>query len=500
MTNGTLIQFFHWYIPADGSLWNHFKDQAEYLASLGITAVWLPPAHKGVDGAKASGYDAYDIYDLGEFKQQGSVRTKYGTKEELVNAVKAAKKKGLQVYVDIVVNHMGGATEKERIKVKRVNPENRNEFISDVFEIEAYTKFVFPGRKGKYSNFVWDHTCFTGVDYAADLDETSIFSIQNEYGEGWEDVIDEEKGNFDYLMFSDIEFRNPAVREELKRWVKWFHNVIPFDGMRLDAVKHVAPQFYNEWLDYVRAEIDPNMFAVGEYWAPGDLPQLLKYLDAISNRMSLFDASLHHNLYEASRAGNKYDLTTIFNNTLIKERPLQSVTVVDNHDTQPLQALEAPVKSWFKCIAYALILLREEGYPCVFYPDLYGAHYKDKGRDGNEHEVWLEKCADLEGLLLARKQFAYGKQRDYFDFPTCIGWTREGTDEHPNSGCAVLISNSKEGFKKMEMGKQFAGKVFVDWLRKYDKEVTIDKNGWGDFLVKPGSVCVWVLKENITNQ
>ena len=117
-----------------------------------------------------------------------------------------------------------------------------------------------------------------------------------------------------------------------------------------------------------------------------------------------------------------------------------------------------------------------------------------------EHEVWLEKCNDLEGLLLARKQFAYGIQRDYFDYPNCIGWTREGTDEYPNSGCAVLISNSKEGFKKMEMGKKFAGKVFVDWLKKYDKEVTIDENGWGDFFVRPGSVCVWVLKENITNQ
>lgn len=193
MTNGTLLQFFHWYIPADGSLWNKLKEEADYLASLGITAVWLPPAHKGVDGDHASGYDSYDIYDLGEFKQQNSVRTKYGTKQELTEAVKLVKEKGLHVYMDIVVNHMGGATQKEKIKVKRVNSENRNEFKSDEFEIEAYTKFVFPGRKGKYSGFVWDHTCFTGVDYAADLDETDIFSIQNEYGEGWEQVVDEER-------------------------------------------------------------------------------------------------------------------------------------------------------------------------------------------------------------------------------------------------------------------------------------------------------------------
>jgi hypothetical protein len=42
---------------------------------------------------------------------------------------------------------------------------------------------------------------------------------------------------------------------------------------------------------------------------------------------------------------------------------MNAVTLVDNHDTQPLQALEAPVEDWFKPIAYAFILLRKDGYP-----------------------------------------------------------------------------------------------------------------------------------------
>ena len=49
--------------------------------------------------------------------------------------------------------------------------------------------------------------------------------------------------------------------------------------------------------------------------------------------------------------------------------PFHAVTLVANHDTQPLQALEAPVEPWFKPLAYALILLRENGVPSVFYPD-----------------------------------------------------------------------------------------------------------------------------------
>jgi alpha-amylase len=50
MVNGTIMQFFHWYYPADGSLWRHAKDKAQELAAPGITALWLPPASKGGEG------------------------------------------------------------------------------------------------------------------------------------------------------------------------------------------------------------------------------------------------------------------------------------------------------------------------------------------------------------------------------------------------------------------------------------------------------------------
>ncbi|RYY26955.1 MAG: alpha-amylase, partial [Chitinophagaceae bacterium] len=415
--------------------------------------------------------------------------------EQYRQAVDELHAKGLQVYVDIVLNHMGGADETEKIYVKRVDPENRNNFTSDPFEIEAFTKFTFPGRSGKYSQFVWDHKCFTGVDYAHNLGETAIFSILNEHGEGWEEVIDTEKGNYDYLMFTDIEFRNTAVREELKRWGEWYLSEIPFDGVRIDAVKHITPKFFNEWLDHMR-NLKPDLFAVGEYWAPGELPLMLKYIEATEGRMSLFDASLHHNLFAASKAGSSYDLTTILHNSLVSARPDLAVTVVDNHDTQPLQSLEAPVETWFKPHAYALMLLREQGYPCVFFPDLYGAHYTDKGQDGNEHEIFLEKCPHIDELLMARKRFAYGQQREYFDHPNCIGWTREGTPENEDSGCAVLLSNSEEGFKSMEIGKHFAGQQFVNLLNREQAAVTINEEGWAEFTVGAGTVAVWVSEKS----
>jgi alpha-amylase len=491
MINGTMMQYFHWYTPNDGTFWKSVKDQAGFLAGIGINAVWLPPAHKGKDGASSTGYDLYDLYDLGEFDQKGSVRTRFGTAAEFKDAVKELQNKGIGVYADIILNHMGGADETERVWVRRVNEDNRNKFESDPFEIEAFTKFTFPGRKGKYSQFIWDHNCFTGVDYAYNLGESSVFSILNEYGDGWEEVIDDEKGNYDYLMFCDIEHRNPAVREELKKFTSWYLDQIHFDGVRLDAVKHMAPQFVVEWLDHARS-LKPELFAVGEYWAPGDLPLLLKYLDAVGDRMSLFDASLHHNFFKASTNGKDYDLRQIFDETLVKARTDKAVTVVDNHDTQPLQALEAPVEAWFKPHAYALTLLRIEGYPCVFYPDIYGAHYTDKGRDGNDHEIFLEKCDGIETLIRARKMYAYGAQRDYFEEQNCIGWTREGTDEHEKSGCAVVMSNGGHSMRKMEIGKRHAGNKFYDILQKNDSDVTIDEKGWAEFPVTAGTVSVYI--------
>jgi alpha-amylase len=494
MQNGTMMQYFHWYYPQDGSLWNKLKKDAHHLVKMGITAVWLPPAFKANAGGMSVGYDVYDFYDIGEFDQKSSVRTKYGTKQEYIAAVNAAHKAGLQVYTDIVFNHLAGADEAEKIKARKVNPDNRNEFITETIDIEAYTKFTHPGRKNKYSQFVWDHRCFSGVDYDNISKETAIYSIINEFGEGWEDVVDNEKGNYDYLMYTDIEFRNPAVREELKRWANWYYNEIKFDGVRLDAVKHISPQFYNEWLDYIRSSTKKEIFAVGEYWAPGNLPLLLKYIEATEGRMSLFDAALHRNLHNASTSGKDYDLTRIFDNTLLSVRPDLAVTVVDNHDTQPLQALEAPVEPWFKPIAYALTLLREKGYPCVFYPDIFGTTYTDKGRDGNDYEIYLPACENIDKLLMARKAYAYGAQRDYLDHGNCIGWTREGIAEMKKSGCAVLISNGDAGFKKMETGKNHKGKIFIDCLGKVTAEVKIDDEGFGEFHCLPGSVSVWIEK------
>lgn len=490
--NPTMLQSFHWYTPGDSTFYEELAKRAEYLKDLGITQVWMPPAYKSAGGGYSVGYDPYDLFDLGEFDQKGTIPTKYGSKEQYIKACKALQEKGIGVIADIVINHKAGGDELERFHAVKVDPSNRQQNLSEPFEIESYTKFTFPGRGNTYSDFVWNFTCFSGVDYAEGQGD-GIFQIIHDHGEGWEEVIGDEKGNYDYLMYNDIEHRNPSVRQELNYWGKWYHDQIFFDGVRLDAVKHQSPDFYKEWLNNLRSNTGKNLFAVGEYWAPGHLPLLLDYIEATEGCMSLFDSSLHHNLHTASVSGDAYDLRRIFDDTLVSTLPLLSVTLTDNHDTQPLQQLEAPVEPWFKPIAYALILLRKDGYPCVFEPDLFGAVYKDHGKDGQEYEIFLDKVPGIEALLRARKDYAYGEQTDYFQDANCLGWVRHGDKEH--SGCAVVLSNKDAYQKPMEMGTLYAGKIFYDSMGHSKEKVTVGQDGWAEFSCPAGGVSVWVVQE-----
>jgi alpha-amylase len=482
--NKTIFQFFHWYYSSEGILWNHCRNEVGRLASLGVTDVWLPPAYKSAKGVDEPGYAVYDLYDLGEFDQKGTVRTKYGTKDEYINCISSLKDSNISIIADIVLNHKHGGDEKERIPIIRVKNDDRRECISGREEAEVFTRFTFPGRKGKYSKYVWDWHSFTGI-----CEDGCIGIIMNEYSKnGWEKMLEEENGNFDYLMGNDIEFRNPCVREELKRWGEWYVKTTGIDGFRLDALKHIYPGFFPEWLDHLQTVFKRQFFCIGEYWQNSVQP-LIKYTDVTGGKIQLFDVPLHYNFHYASMEGERYDLRTIFDNTLIQQKPELAISFVENHDTQPLQSLQSPIDQWFKPLAYALILLREQGIPCVFFPALYGCRYADKSSEGEEICVQLNNVTEVELLMKVRKTLAYGVQRDYFDDPNIIGWSRQGTDR---TGCAVLISNGKAGSKLMSMGEVNAGKTMIDLCGNIEDQVTLNENGEGVFQVKSRSISVWI--------
>ena len=94
----------------------------------------------------------------------------------------------------MVFNHKLGADEKEQVHVFKVDANNRNDIDDRGFDALAYTRFTFPGRRGVHSEFIWDYTCFSGVDYVEQPDDKGVFKIANDYGDdGWNDQVDDEK-------------------------------------------------------------------------------------------------------------------------------------------------------------------------------------------------------------------------------------------------------------------------------------------------------------------
>jgi len=71
----------------------------------------------------------------------------------------------------------------------------------------------------------------------------------------------------------------------------------------------------------------------------------------------------------------------------------------------------------------------------VFWGDLYGT----KGENPQE------PVSQLAEIIKARKLYAFGELRDYWDHMNCAGWVRAGTEKRPD-GCAVVLCNgSNEG-------------------------------------------------------
>ncbi|KAF2208046.1 glycoside hydrolase family 13 protein [Cercospora zeae-maydis SCOH1-5] len=489
--NATLFQGFEWNVPADGKHYQRLLKALPSLKSAGIDNIWLPPGCKGAS-KQGNGYDIYDLYDLGEFDQKGGIRTKWGTKDELLELSKKTQELGMGLYWDAVLNHKAGADKQEKVQAIEVADDDRTKEVSDPYQISAWLGFEFSGRGDKYSKqkYHWHH--FTGTDWDQANEKKAIFKLQG-HGKDWSANVDDEDGNADYMMFADLDYAHQEVQEDVKNWGRWIVNELGLKGFRLDAVQHFCQNFTNDWVEYVpnkNAKTKDDIFMVGEFWS-ADTENMLDWLSKMNHEFSLFDAPL---VYNFSRIGATpdADLRTVLDNTLTRASPCNSVTVVTNHDTQPGQTMDTPVEGWFKALAYAIILLQEKGYPCVFYGDMYGIK-AGEGEDGVEAE---EPAAGgkIPDLSLCRKLWAYGEQVDYMDEMNCIGWVRKGDEEH-GDGLAVVMSNQGPGCIKMEVGKEKAGEIWTDVLGWEEGEVVIDEDGCGKFRCPGVSVSVWVNKD-----
>ncbi len=323
-----------------------------------------------------------------------------------------------------------------------------------------------------------------------------------------------EKGNYDYLTGCDFDYGRFDVREEMKYWGEWLVKELNLDGIRLDAVKHVNADFIQEWLGHVRWKAGKNLFAVAEYIA-GDTGPLHNYITRVSaygaypQQVSLFDFPLRFKFGNAARQGEAYDLRDLNSGTLMAEQPALAVTFVENHDYEEGRAYESHVEEWFKPLAYAFILLRKNGYPCLFFPDYYGSLNWDEP-ERRWHHAQKSGKEYLDLLLKLRKQFALGEERFYAD-KNVAGWIRMGFVPGAKGAMAVVINISYGSVKPVRMNTGRFNKRFYHLAtikltkdgflvvrNRYDlygdkaEGLWTDSNGWGNFLADGGSAAIWI--------
>ena len=198
----------------------------DYLQELGITGIWLMPIHPSTSYHK---YNVSDYY---------AVDPQYGTMEDFDALIAACDERGINVILDLVVNHTGYEHPwfREAVNYLKELPEGEMPNGDDCKYLDYY---FFSRESGSGSHVV------EGTDW---------------YYEGI----------FDYAM-PDLNLGNPAVREEIEAIMAfWLGKGV--SGFRLDAAK----EFYSgqtsknvevlSWLQQTATSIKPDCFMVAEVW------------------------------------------------------------------------------------------------------------------------------------------------------------------------------------------------------------------------------------------
>ena len=353
--SGVMLQAWYWDSPLDGGQWwRRLTTLMPQLRRWGITSLWVPPPTKAAGGGYSSGYDLYDFYDLGSKDQRGTIPTKWGTKAEFLATVAAAHANGIDVYADIVVNHRSGGDQGGY----------------------AYQHLVGSEATGRFTMAPWD------------------FHPRGWHGDWYEAV-----GGL-----PDIAQEVPYVRDGLFRWIRWFDQQTGVDGYRIDAVKHMKPEFVEGMLWQLQGALGRDRFAVGEFY-DGNPNTLQWWVNAVQRRSSVFDFSLFFQLLSMAHGNGYYDMRGL-RSRFWDER--KSVTFCNNHDTyRRANGLHLFMRS---NLAHAF-MLASSGYPSVYWLDLFD----DAGnpRDWMLNLIWIhgqmakgsqiERWADDDLYVLERE-------------------------------------------------------------------------------------------------
>ena len=170
-------------------------EKLDYLKDLGVDIIWLSPCYRSP--LADQGYDISDYYDIDP---------RFGTMEDMDRLIAEAKKRGMYILMDLVVNHC--SDEHEWFKKACQDPD------------------------GKYGNFF----------YLRDKKEDELPTNWRSYfgGPVWEDLPGTNK---QYLHVfhkkqPDLNWENPELREEVYKNINWWLDK-GLGGFRIDAIINI---------------------------------------------------------------------------------------------------------------------------------------------------------------------------------------------------------------------------------------------------------------------
>lgn len=428
-----MMQAFYWDCPREASQeqqwWNHVRQRVADLSATGFAALWLPPVHKAANiGGPSMGYDPYDYYDLGEFDQKGSVKTWFGSKDELLALIGVAHDHGMEVIADFVVNHCSGADAVEQ------NP---------VLDQRRWT--CFTPKSGRFPRN-WE--CFHPNNY-----------------ESWDE------GAFGDMP--DLSHRNPYVFGEIIRLARWLVEEIGFDGFRYDYVKGYGASTVTAVQEY-RYLRDGKVFVpygVAEYWDNASAIVNWINLSNFSNRnpVDVFDFPLRETL-KALCDEYGFSLRNLCRDSVVRAQAQSAVTFVENHD---LRDEGRPIVN-DKLLAYSFILTHE-GYPCVFWKDYY------------VHGLALEGSANgIAALVSAHDRYAGGRTDVLHVDDDLYVMQRHGFGGQP--GLVYVLNNRGDGWNGTSVRTQWRDVRFepVAWWSGSDRN-----RPWQQFTDAEGRCQFW---------
>lgn len=239
--------------------WDELVTKMPEIAEAGYTSLWLPPPAKA-GSVYSVGYDLFDPFDLGDKNQRGTVRTKYGTKAELLQVVEMAHRFGLRVYFDNIMNHRG-------FDIPGFNSSTPTNLYPGLSPKDFHLRTQADGTYRNWDNIsdwnnVWQvqhRPLFGLIDLANENGGVNENFGTTEGNTTTKITYLRQPNNRDYYMDTNLpvivapwrpfngtngDLIVEDVNAYLIRAAMWTLNETKCDGFRFDAVKHVPSTFF----------------------------------------------------------------------------------------------------------------------------------------------------------------------------------------------------------------------------------------------------------------